>query len=771
MPSETRNRFLLLYGSQTGQAKAIAEEVHDKSEQFGLHAELHCISYTEKKFNLERERCVVFVVSTTGDGEPPDTVQKFWRRLNKRTLPDTHLQHLHYSLLGLGDTNYTNFCKCGKSLDRRLEQLGAKRFFPCAWADDGVGLEVAAEPWIDNVIPAVREFLGLPAVVVKSVEWVSKGDNYPVSHLEAPSVQCDTAQSNGQSAADNKVENDTKADLTESQTADINMSELSGHGSDRTAIVNTSHTLDSSDSRNSQNTSEFSGIGNSLAAAGSNAVDGYVPGGKVLNEPMDVTLSLTSPSPELRDYSLTVPLLSPPFLCLTFTDQTSENLEDLPYQNGSALPSAASPVTMATVVCAKRLTQEDAVKTALNLELKFDVSVCDTVPPGDAISVMCPNPHHEVSQLLDRLNLTDVADQLFELSVMPDTKKRRAAIPDHIPPKSSLRHILTTCVDIRQPPKKALLRVLLEFTSNPIQRRRLQELCSKQGGQLYTQFIHGPGLSILDLLTAFPSCSPTAVRLLEHLPRLQPRPYSVASSPLVHPGQLRIVFNIIEISAGEGRCARRGVCTGWLDDITGEIQVYKPATLENQLTTLTLEENSQIQIPVFARTNQNFHMPEDLSIPLIMIGPGTGVAPFVGYLQHREFLLKETTTESVGDTWLFYGCRHKDRDFLFREELERLREVRVLSELCVSFSRDEDRGDNNRYVQDNLQSHGPALIELIEEKAAVIFVCGDAKNMAKTVNDMFVDLYQSCKDLSAGDARSKVMSLRLARRYLEDVWT
>lgn len=80
-----------------------------------------------------------------------------------------------------------------------------------------------------------------------------------------------------------------------------------------------------------------------------------------------------------------------------------------------------------------------------------------------------------------------------------------------------------------------------------------------------------------------------------------------------------------------------------------------------------------------------------------------------------------------------------------REELERLRKAQVLSELCVSFSRDEDRGDNKRYVQDNLQSHGPALIELIEEKAAVVFVCGDAKNMAKTVNDTFVDLYQSCK--------------------------
>ncbi|CAH1772723.1 unnamed protein product [Owenia fusiformis] len=161
MKQTKNNRFLLLYASQTGQAKAIAEEINENAPQHGLNPELHCISQTEKKFSLERESCVVIVTSTTGEGEPPDTALKFWRRLKKKTLPDDHLSKVNYALLGLGDSNYTNFCNNGKNFDKRLNELGAKRFYECGWADEAVGLEVKVEPWIEGLFTTLKTFLNL----------------------------------------------------------------------------------------------------------------------------------------------------------------------------------------------------------------------------------------------------------------------------------------------------------------------------------------------------------------------------------------------------------------------------------------------------------------------------------------------------------------------------------------------------------------------------------------------------------------------------------
>lgn len=150
-------RFLLLYATQRGQAKAIAEEISEQALSHGFSADLHCVSESEK-YDLKTETGpLVMVVSTTGTGDPPDTARKFVKEIHNKTLPTDFFAHLWYGLLGLGDSEYTYFCNGGKVIDKRLQELGAQHFYDTGHADDCVGLELVVEPWIDGLWPALTK--------------------------------------------------------------------------------------------------------------------------------------------------------------------------------------------------------------------------------------------------------------------------------------------------------------------------------------------------------------------------------------------------------------------------------------------------------------------------------------------------------------------------------------------------------------------------------------------------------------------------------------
>ncbi|XP_071103901.1 methionine synthase reductase-like isoform X2 [Haliotis cracherodii] len=794
MPGHTQNRFLLLYGSQTGQAKAISEEICERAEKEGLHAEMHCLSQTEKKFNIEKERCVVIVTSTTGDGEPPDTACKFVRRLKKKTLAEDHLAGLHYTLLGLGDSNYTNFCNCGKTVDRRLEDLGALRFYNSAWADDAVGLEVVVEPWIDGLWAALRKFLDLPepddsgrAEVVQCCENSDNNTSIPSGDTQS-NIQSSLRQNGNTSPEATESQVPAMTDLSRETTVTsvtdsvialtlnddknnhIQNSNTPSHTSE-VLIIDQNNSLNRTDKETSlaaQNGTEYSAQKGTDQSAQNVSIEKQTVASTPDTTQGDCSVSTCVPSlcvsvPPLCESGLSVPALPPAFLTCTYMPENTLDTTSLPMQNGCKFPSASSDVAMVTVEDAEVLTRDDAVKKTLLLSLNTEGSGL-TYEAGDAVSVVCPNDPQEVDRLLDRLDHASDADSTVELSVIPGTKKKNAAIPAHIPPLCTLRHIFLTCVDIRDQPKKALLRIFVEFTSDDCEKRRLQELCSKQGAADYASFIRESRLSLLDVLTAFPSCQPPVERVIEQLPRLQPRPYSVCSSPQTQPNRLNIVFNIVCIPGTDGRSApRKGVCTGWLDTITMATQTND--SCQNK-------EGNDLKVPIFTRTNQLFRCPEDVSVPIILIGPGTGVAPFIGFLQHRAWQRSQSEADvPYGQTCLFYGCRHQDRDYLFRKELQEFQESGVLSHLFVSFSRDGQPEGSPRYVQDQLLQQGELTLDLIEKQDAVVYVCGDARNMAKDITNAFIQILKEHRGMSDTDASGYLMKMRLHKKYLEDVWT
>lgn len=694
-------RFLLLYATQRGQAKAIAEEISEQAVSHGFSADLHCISESEK-YDLKTETGpLVMVVSTTGTGDPPDTARKFVKEIHNKTLPTDYFAHLQYGLLGLGDSEYTYFCNGGKVIDKRLQELGAQRFYDTGHADDCVGLELVVEPWID----------GLWAALTKHFKSLGGQENMSDTLSRASDAPLSTAM---------------KPELLHIQSQ-VELLRLEDVGERDSELREQNET-----NRGQQGRIE------------------------------DFDSSLVHSVPPLSQSSLSIPAVPPEYLEVHLQESLGQE------ENQASVPSG-DPSFQVPISKAIRLTTNDAVKSTLLLEL--DISKIEfSHQPGDSFNVTCPNSDREVEELLQRLQLADKRAHRVILKIKTDTKKKGAALPAHVPEGRSLQFILTWCLEIRAVPKKAFLRALAEHTSSATEKRRLQELCSKQGAADYNRFIRDASVCLLDLLLTFPSCQPPLSLLLEHLPKLQPRPYSCASSSLRHPDKLHFVFNIVEFPPSTTAASlRKGVCTGWLATLVAPF--LQPNT---DVSNVDSGDALAPEIRISPRATNAFHLPEDPSAPIIMVGPGTGVAPFVGFLQHREKLQEQHPDGKFGAMWLFFGCRHKDRDYLFREELRHFLKTGVLTHLKVSFSRDAAPDGEEapaKYVQDNLQRHSQQVARTLLQENGYVYVCGDAKNMAKDVNDTLIGIISNEAGVDKLEAMKTLATLKQEKRYLQDIWS
>ncbi|XP_065666396.1 methionine synthase reductase isoform X2 [Hydra vulgaris] len=671
-----KKEFIILYGSQTGQAEAISEEIYEQALKRGFHPARFCLSQIEKKFSLEKESCAVIVCSTTGEGEPPDKALKFVRRIKKKTLPPDYFKHLSYALLGLGDSNYTNFCLCGKNIDNRLQELGAIRFYETGYGDDAVGLEVGVEPWIEGLFIALsKHFDVTPSLYNNTIQhFEEKVERIIITHIsEHISIQSE------------------KTNFIEGKLDWLEKSNMAGLKS-LSAILN----------------------------------------GSVLKIPS---------SPE-------------PFLQLDFLSDQSIELENT---TSITYPNSATDVKAVRVAKIKQLTHDPSVKKTFEIEL--DIQDTEFVyEPGNSIGVICYNEKKDVEYIINRLKLSEYADKKFTLNVSSDTVKRGAKVPDYIPKITTLRNIFMQYVDFRAVPRKAFLRMLADYTYNDPEKKRLQELCSSQGSKDFDMFVRANLIGLVELLQTFHSCNPPVERLIEMLPRLFPREYSVASSPSVDPTKLKFVFNLIEHPPFQ-ETARYGLCTRWLSKMAFK---FSNSVLEN-LENLHIHENL---VNIYFRKPTNFRLPVDSTKPLIMIGPGTGIAPFIGFLQKRHSLMIESYV--LGEAYLFYGCRYKDKDFLYKEDITRYKSIGVITDCIVSFSREENEP---KYVQDNIRCHKEKVMSLLFERDGFVFICGDAKGMGRDVTNTFVDLIEEYKKVSKPDALKLLSTLRENKRFVEETWT
>ncbi|MCM2424814.1 molybdopterin-dependent oxidoreductase [Streptomyces sp. RKAG337] len=243
------------------------------------------------------------------------------------------------------------------------------------------------------------------------------------------------------------------------------------------------------------------------------------------------------------------------------------------------------------------------------------------------------------------------------------------------------------------------------------------------------------GRQAADVVGAFPVRA-SAAEWAAVLKRLQPRLYSISSSPLAHPSEVRLTVSVVRYTNDRGR-DRTGVCSTYLADSADDGPVQ-----------------------VFVQRSPDFRPPAGSATPMIMVGPGTGVAPFIGFLEDRQ------ARGHTGPNWLFFGEQRAATDFYYQQELEAFRASGRLDRLDVAFSRDQR---NKIYVQDRMREHGPRLWRWLQD-GAHFYVCGDAGRMAKDVDRTLREIVAVHGGLDEESAAAYVRRLASDKRYVRDVY-
>lgn len=363
-----------------------------------------------------------------------------------------------------------------------------------------------------------------------------------------------------------------------------------------------------------------------------------------------------------------------------------------------------------SILSSRNLNTHDSARETFHVEFSLQGSDLE-YQAGDALGVFSLNPTRQVDEILENLAFN---------------------VNDEVPlpggGEGSLRDALIKNYDIRG-----------------LNRKLLEEWQKKSGSPFLRSLIEGDdkaaiddfcwGRELIDLVLEYPADFADGEEFVSVLKRLQPRLYSIASSPNAHPGEVHLTVAVVRYES-HGR-TRGGVCSTFLADRTAGIQ---PG--------------------VYVHSNKAFRLPENKDLPVIMVGPGTGVAPFRAFLEERK------ASGAKGKNWLFFGNPNKTTDFLYQDEMEALQEEGVLQRFDLAFSRDQKE---KIYVQDRMLEAGAELWAWLQE-GAYFYVCGDASRMAKDVDAALHRIVREHGGLDEAESEQYVSQLKKEKRYARDVY-
>ena len=364
----------------------------------------------------------------------------------------------------------------------------------------------------------------------------------------------------------------------------------------------------------------------------------------------------------------------------------------------------------ASVLLNDNLNGEGSAKETRHIEIDLGDSELN-YKPGDALGVYPLNNSAYVDELIAALkmnaeNSVTVAKQTL-----------------------TLRDAFIEKLDIT-----ALSRVNMEKYANLIGSDDLKTLLDDDHKEQFKEYTWGR--EIFDLVTDYPADALTAQDFVNVLRRIPGRLYSIASSIAAHPGQVHLLVGAVRYHSFDRD--REGVCSTFL---SGRMEPDQ-------------------KLAVYVQPNKHFHLPEDDNTPVIMIGPGTGLAPFRAFLEERQ------ATNAKGKNWLFFGDQHEKTDFLYAEEMQKMQDEGLLSNLSLAFSRDQEQ---KIYVQTRILEHAKELYQWLEE-GAYFYICGDAERMANDVHKALIETVAIEGGRSQQEAEKYVDDMLDERRYQRDVY-
>jgi sulfite reductase (NADPH) flavoprotein alpha-component len=368
---------------------------------------------------------------------------------------------------------------------------------------------------------------------------------------------------------------------------------------------------------------------------------------------------------------------------------------------------------LSKVLTNQRLTGPESEKETIHVELELEEGM--TYTPGDAVGIIPTNREEQVDAVLKALGFSGTERVL-----------------DHYKVEISLHEALTTRLGIGKLARGSVNQYAKLCGEQVFE--GLNALLGPQNKALAEEYVWGR--EFLDLVTEFPGVVKEPQELFNVLQRLTPRMYSIASSQAAHPGQVHTTVRVIKYHAHN--LDRQGVASGHLGE-----RAPVGSTM-----------------PIFLHENNAFRLPEDTTAPVIMIGPGTGIAPFRAFLEERQ------ATGQKGDNWLFFGEQRSVSDYLYKEQFLAMHADGLLTNLHTAFSRDQGK---KVYVQDRMQENAAELYAWLQ-RGAYFYVCGDASRMAKDVELALLDVIAKGSDGTLEHAAEYLAEMKKAKRYQRDVY-
>ncbi|XP_033122556.1 NADPH-dependent diflavin oxidoreductase 1-like [Anneissia japonica] len=393
-----------------------------------------------------------------------------------------------------------------------------------------------------------------------------------------------------------------------------------------------------------------------------------------------------------------------------------------------------TPPFFARVISNERVTASDHFQDVRLV--KMDISDSSiSYDPGDVVYIQPQNSAEAVQRFLDHMQLDP--NKVIHI---------HAGDPDHLLPphwlltsSCFLRQLVERYLDINSIPRRSFFEILATFSDDEMEKEKLQEFSSAQGQEELFDYCNRPRRTILEVLEDFHKTSSKIplTYLMDLIPAIKPRAFSIASSHKALKSELHILMAVVRYKSKLVK-PRLGLCSNWLANLN--------------------LKKSEVRIPIWVKKS-SFKFPKGPT-PVIMVGPGTGCAPFRCFLQERA-------KENIGDNVLFFGCRNKEKDFLCEEDWKDFEQKNIL-QLFTAFSRDQE---DKVYVQHRIKQNGALLWELINTRNAYFFIAGNSKQMPNGVTDALKEIIQQEGCMTAEQAADYVTNLEKFKRFQRETWS